>query len=117
MNRIVLSAFFLAFTLFNLSANNNILIEAESFSNKGGWVVDQQFMDVMGSPYLLAHGLGEPVENAETSFSANSEGSYHYWVRTKDWAPYPKGPGKFQIIINNKTSKTFGSNGDKEWKW
>ncbi len=26
------------------------LIEAESFSNKGGWQVDQQFMDQMGSP-------------------------------------------------------------------
>src|SRR5438067_12994638 len=34
-----------------------LLVEAESFSNPGGWVVDPQFMDQMGSPYLLAHGL------------------------------------------------------------
>ena len=42
----------------------SLLVEAESFTEKGGWVVDQQFMDLMGSPYLLAHGLGSPVENA-----------------------------------------------------
>ena len=35
----------------------DLLVEAESFTTKGGWKVDQQFMDLMGSPYLLAHGL------------------------------------------------------------
>lgn len=38
----------------------DLFIEAESFSNKGGWKVDQQFMDLMGSPYLLAHGWVYP---------------------------------------------------------
>ena len=42
----------------------DLFIEAESFSNKGGWKVDQQFMDLMGSPYLLAHGMGVPVDDA-----------------------------------------------------
>ena len=31
-----------------------ILVEVESFDELGGWLVDQQFMDLMGSPYLLA---------------------------------------------------------------
>ena len=44
-----------------------ILIEAEGFQERGGWVVDQQFMDQMGSPFLLAHGLGEPVADASTT--------------------------------------------------
>ncbi|GHT69413.1 hypothetical protein AGMMS50239_36150 [Bacteroidia bacterium] len=38
-----------------LSCNHkpaSLLVEAENFSTKGGWVVDQQFMDLMGSPYL-----------------------------------------------------------------
>ena len=39
-----------------------LLVEAESFKHKGGWVVDQQFMDQMGSPYLMAHGMGNPVK-------------------------------------------------------
>ena len=38
-----------------------LLIEAESFSQRGGWVLDQQFMDQMGSPYLMAHGMGTSV--------------------------------------------------------
>lgn len=48
---------------------SNLLIEAESFDQKGGWVVDQQFMDLMGSPYLMAHGMGVPVEDASTTIS------------------------------------------------
>ena len=43
---------------------DNVLVEAESFSNLGGWKLDTQFIENMGSPYLLAHGLGRPVENA-----------------------------------------------------
>ena len=63
---------FLAILLFALFAvfpnvkSAFLFVETESFSCKGGWVVDQQFMDVMGSPYLLAHGMGEPVKDAST---------------------------------------------------
>ena len=41
-----------------------VLLEAEQFAKLGGWLVDQQFMDQMD---LLAHGLGEPVRDAETT--------------------------------------------------
>ena len=44
----------------------NIWIEAESFQEKGGWLVDQQMIEGMGSPYLIAHGLGTPVKDALT---------------------------------------------------
>ena len=49
--------------------NATILIEAESFKDLGGWVIDQQFMDYMGSPFLLAHGMGIPVKDAITKIS------------------------------------------------
>jgi hypothetical protein len=39
---------------------STILVEAEDFDNYG-WVLDSQFETLMGSPYLLAHGLGRPV--------------------------------------------------------
>lgn len=51
------------------SSASNLFIEAESFAKKGGWVVDQQFMDLMGSSYLMAHGMGEPVEDIQAEFS------------------------------------------------
>lgn len=38
-----------------------VFVECESFAEKGGWVLDQQFMSEMGSSYLLAHGMGKPV--------------------------------------------------------
>ena len=41
-----------------------VLLETEAFDDLGGWVLDQQFMDLMGSPFLLAHGMGVPVADA-----------------------------------------------------
>ena len=43
------------------SKAEDLWIEAENFVDKGGWVLDNQSMEQMGSPYLLAHGLGIPV--------------------------------------------------------
>ncbi len=62
-----------------------VLIEAENFSEKGGWVVDQQFMDQMGSPFLLAHGFGRPVADAVTKAEIPA-GATHVWVRTRHGA-------------------------------
>ena len=70
------------------------LLETEAFAEKGGWVVDQQFMDQMGSPFLLAHGLGKPVADAVTKVTL-AKGEYRVWVRTRDWVA-PQGPGRFK---------------------
>ncbi|MHC4483966.1 MAG: FAD-dependent oxidoreductase [Planctomycetota bacterium] len=97
-----------------------ILIEAEGFDNLGGWVVDQQFTDQMGSPFLLAHGLGKPVKDATTKVQFPSEGKYRVWIRTRDWAaPWkaPTAPGRFQLLINSLPLGTiFGTEGAK-WHW
>ena len=97
-----------------------VLLEAEQFANLGGWVVDQQFMDQMGSPYLLAHGLGEPVRDAETTVQFPAAGKYRVWVRTRDWvAPWkaPGAPGRFKLLVNGKPlSTTFGTEG-AAWHW
>jgi hypothetical protein len=102
------------------SSRPSILLEAEQFANLGGWVVDQQFMDQMGSPYLLAHGLGEPVRDAETTVQFPVAGNYRVWVRTRDWvAPWkaPGAPGRFKVLVNGKPlGTTFGTEG-AEWHW
>ena len=102
------------------SGTDLVWIEAESFAETGGWVVDQQFMDLMGSPYLLAHGLGVPVPDAETEISFPSAGEYRVWVRTRDWvAPWnaPGAPGRFQLLIDGKPlATTFGTEGAR-WHW
>jgi hypothetical protein len=99
-------------------ATDHILVEAESFNEKGGWVIDQQSFDNLGSSYLLAHGMGVPVPNAVTDVQVERAGDYHVWVRTKDWAPFPKGPGKFNLVIDGKkVDRVFGSDGSEEWRW
>ena len=92
--RSVIVAFLLTILTSYLPAAE-VLVEAEGFDKRGGWVLDPQFLDVMGSPYLLAHGLGKPVGNAETKVSFPETGKYYVWVRTKDWIPEPAwAPGK-----------------------
>lgn len=85
---------------------SEILVEAESFHQKGGWVVDQQFMDQMGSSYLLAHGMGKPVDDATTTIHVKEGGLYYIYVRTYNWtAPWSKksGPGRFSLSVNGKS--------------
>jgi len=97
-------------------ADELVLVEAESFQQTGGWVVDQQVMDQMGSPYLLAHGLGVAVQDALTKVTLPSPGKYRVWVRTRDWvAPWnaPGAPGKFQLLVDGEPLETtFGIEAD-----
>jgi hypothetical protein len=110
----------LAILAGSAAAGNVILLEAEGFDELGGWKLDQQFMDQMGSPVLLAHGMGVPVKDATTAATFPSVGEYHLWVRTRDWAATfnAKGaPGKFQVMIDGKpVEKIFGTEGAK-WRW
>ncbi len=100
--------------------SQSVLVEAEAFADYGGWVPDQQFMDEMGSPYLLAHGLGNPVADAATMVVFPSTGTYRVWVRTFDWVARwnaPGGPGRFQVLVDGKAlGETFGAEG-KKWHW
>lgn len=109
-----------AFSSDAIAADEKVLAEAEGFAQRGGWVVDPQFMDQMGSPYLLAHGLGRPVADATTEINFAAAGEYRVWVRTKDWVAQwkaPGAPGKFEVAINGTPLKTiFGTEG-AQWHW
>ncbi len=81
----------------------------------GGWGLDAQFMDVMGSPYLIAHGLGVRVLDAKARVSFPEAGEYRVWVRTKNWAD--GAPGRFRVIVDGKPlAREFGA-GPREWAW
>lgn len=103
------------------STAQEIFVEAESFADKGGWKTDQQFMDIMGSPYLLAHGMGVSVKDAVTTVDVQQGGTYDVYVRTYNWtspwAPAKDGPGKFQLSVGGQRLKTvLGCKGDR-WQW
>ena len=81
----------------------------------GGWSLDCQFMDIMGSPYLLAHGIGRPVTDARATITLPSAGEYRVWVRSRNWAE--GAPGRFDVRIDGKAlGKTFGA-AQTEWAW
>lgn len=98
----------------------DLLVEAESFQQRGGWKLDTQFIEQMGSPYMLAHGIGRPVDDATTTVQFPAPGKYHVFVRTKDWVARwnAKGqPGKFQLLVNDvPLNETFGTKSAK-WFW
>ncbi len=117
--------FFLLFCIMFLLAKQTfsverIFIEAESFQKLGGWVVDPHSMSQMGSSYIMAHGYGRPVANAETDIEIPTAGHYYVWVRTRDWtAIWKRGTpaGRFQLKINgNLLPEILGTNGT-DWNW
>ena len=98
----------------------DLLIEAEAFEEYGGWGLDTQFIRNMGSPYLIAHGLGKPVQDAKTQIKLPKAGTYRVYVRTKDWVARwnaPGQPGRFQVVVDGKPlTNDVGTEG-AEWHW
>ena len=117
--RTIFAAFFLGLWCV-CAVGQQLLVEAESFESHGGWKLDTQFIDNMGSPYLLAHGLGKPVQDAATEVTFPETGNYHVFVRTKDWVARwdaPGQPGRFQLLVDGEPlEETFGTKG-ADWFW
>ena len=66
----------------------------------GGWKLDVQFMDVIGSPYLLAHGCGIRVTDAKAVADVTEIGKWRVWVRSRKWVD---DAGAFKVCIGGKT--------------
>jgi hypothetical protein len=117
MNKSGLLIIFIFISGIIYAQSSSLLIETESFEDKGGWVVDPQFVEQMGSPYLLAHGMGKPVKDASTKISIDNSEKYHVWVRTKNWVPGNwEAPGRFQVSIDGiKLENELGLN--EGWNW
>lgn len=103
-----------------LTRRDSILIPGTYFLQKGGWIPDPQFMEQMGSSYLLAHGLGVPVEDAVTKIEVPRSGEYRLFVRTKNWTAQwsdKPSPGAFQLLIDDRACDTLFGTGSPEWSW
>ena len=111
------------------NAAAGVWVEAASFEQPGGWVVDHQSIDRTGSAYLLAHGCGRPVADAVTTVRFPAGGEYFAFVRTRDWVgPWKSertppelrasgSPGAFQLLIDGRPlAATFGIEGP-DWHW
>jgi len=100
-----------------LAGNHVVWQEAESMENTGKWSNDPQHIDIMGSPYLLATGVGKLVDDSVTELTIPEDGIYTLWVRCRDWFP-SHSPGQFQVLINDKASPVaFGKADNDAWQW
>lgn len=99
---------------------NTLFIEAESFRDHGGWVVDTQSMETLHSAYLMAHGMGVPVADAVTEFILDTAGEYTLWALTRDWTAVwdvREPAGRFTIRVDGvDLPATLGTNGPV-WGW
>lgn len=103
-----------------LFAQSSVFLEAEGFADPGGWTNDNQSMMQMGSPYLIAHGIGCPVEDAVTTFNLAKEGTYRLWVRTRDWTKTwgrTESPGRFEVLVNGKAAEAVFGTESEDWAW
>jgi hypothetical protein len=99
------------------AASEIVWLEAEHFARLGGWTSDTQFIDQMGSPYLMAMGQGKPVADASTEVTLPRAGRWRLWVRTKDWVPEHH-PGRFQVVAAGRAVEhVFGASGQPGWRW
>jgi hypothetical protein len=108
----------LACSLFSYAAAAAVVWqEAEALANTGRWSNDSQHVDIMGSPYLLATGCGEPVADAVGQVSIPEDGRYRLWVRCRDWYP-SHSPGQFRVVVGGQPSGVaFGKAADDAWRW
>ena len=80
----------------------------------GGWKVDVQFMDVMGSAYLLAHGNGIRCLDAKAVANIPESREWRVYVRSRSWV---EGAGAFKVKVGGKIlDGTFGVT-QSEWAW
>lgn len=99
---------------------SEIFIEAESLSHKGGWTVETQSMETIGSAYLMAHGMGAPVEDACGDFFVAKAAHYNVFVRTRDWTKQwgvKVSAGQFKILIDGGDFGAVLGNENAEWSW
>lgn len=99
-------------------ATSGVLVEAAAFAEVGGWKLDTQHYQQMGGSYLLAHGMGKPVANAKTTVKIPQAGTWHVWVRTRNWCPGEwQAPGRFKVLVDGASLEPeFGAKGEK-WHW
>jgi hypothetical protein len=92
-------------------------IDAEDFTDYGGWLLDTQFVYTMGSAYLIAASVGKPVEDATISVEIPRAGKHRLWVRAKNWLK-EHSPGRFSALVNGHGSgHVLGAADSEDWLW
>lgn len=111
--------------LCSCGGSPEICVETEFFDNIGGWTIDRQFYDQLGSAYLIAHGTGIPVADASTTIDIKKAGKYNVWARTFNWtAPFngnstdpALSAGRFTLSVDGTQLGGELGVSTTEWGW
>lgn len=94
-----------------------LYIDAEDLADYGGWWYDTQFVHLMGSGFLIAGGVGVPVQDAVGTVNIPQPGTYRVWVRSRNWIR-EYSPGTFQLLLDGKPLPTvLGAAETSAWTW
>ena len=100
-----------------MAVDGFLYVDAEDFDEYGGWRMDTQFVHLMGSAFMMATGVGKPVQDATTMIDVPKAGDYHVWVRARNWVK-DHAPGRFQVLVDGKAmGKEFGAADTDAWTW
>ena len=95
-----------------------VWLEAEQFDKRGGWTNDAQFIDQMGSPYLMAIGLGTPVDDASTTIRVPQGGALSPLGPHEGLDARSIIPASFRSCsTDGPADTTFGASGETGWLW
>ena len=95
----------------------SIWIDAVDFKDYGGFVKETQFVREMGQPYLLADGVGTPIQPASTSFKVTEDGYYRFHIRTKNWCPEYNPDGLVIEVDGVKSEYVCSNTHTFNWKF
>ncbi|MFO7870217.1 MAG: FAD-dependent oxidoreductase [Kiritimatiellia bacterium] len=100
-----------------------IWIDTSEFRDYGGWTLDTQFTHHIGSPCLMAVGIGDPVADARHELEIPADGRYRLWVLARNWlkeytpGTFTVGVRFFRTQVELSSGKVFGAAGSDEWVW
>ena len=103
-----------------MNTDNSVYVAASTFEDKGGWIADPQFMEQMGSSYLIAHGLRTARRRCPDTFHRAAGRHIQSFARTRNWTACwsdRPSPGVFRIRIDDRDTETLFRRRGGEWHW
>ena len=102
-------------------AADNLLVEAESFSDRGGWVLDTQFIEKHGLSLFVGAWFGAPSQRCDdqSEIPRPPESTRSLFERKTGWrSGIRRGlRAKFQISVDGKRLETLLGTQGKDWFW
>ncbi len=115
--------------IYALIPKESVFINSDSFTDVGTWTITgiDGTLTTQGLQGTTPGGVGKTEEDADASntlpavapFNLTKSGTYHVWVRARDYATNKPGSRFFQIGFNDQPmlEMKFGAHGAEGFQW